>query len=232
MSSVYIDIECDNNRKVIEIAAIKIKDKVIKQILHNFIKQPNTDSFCYKRTAENSHCIPHYILKRKGIEWVDFTTDFYLMFQNEDEVTIKTFGDDLSRENLQGMFPFLLYLINVCYEQVQLPPWVERQCQPYHISAYNMKMLSQIADCKSTYHNMEFFPHWKRIGKKPTHTQIAKYAYKYHCALIDAYELAFKDKAIPLYCCDTHFENCFYIKPNPQFCCSAMPNCNHDVVDC
>ena len=88
MNTIYIDIECDNNRNVIEIAAIKIKDNVIKKVLHNFIKQENTDTFCYRRTAENSHCIPHHILKRKRIDWVDYTTDFYLLFTENDEKKI------------------------------------------------------------------------------------------------------------------------------------------------
>ena len=112
------------------------------------------------------------------------------------------------------MFPFLDYLNNVEYEQVELPNWVTRQYEPYHISAYNMKMMSGMIGCRSIYHHIEFYPYWKRIGKKPTHAQIAKYNYKYHCALIDAYELAFKDGAIPIYCCDTHFEKSFCTKPN------------------
>ena len=50
--------------------------------------------------------------------------------------------------------------------------------------------------------------------------------------VVDAYELAFKDGAIPNYCCDTHFENCFYTKPiNYQVCTCNSPNCKHDVVD-
>ena len=232
MSIIYIDTESNNNQQIIEIAAIKVKDKVIKQVNHHFIKQTNTDSFSYRRTAENSHCIPFYILKQKGIEWIDYTTDFYLMFNDEENVTIKTFGYDLTKENLQGMFPFLMYLNNVDYEQVYLPGWIERQKEPYHISAFNMKLQSKIIGCSDKYHCMEYNPYWKRIGKKPSHSEIAKYAYTYHCALVDAYELAFKDGAIPNYCCDTHFENCFYTKPiNYQVCTCNSPNCKHDVVD-
>ena len=97
----------------------------------------------------------------------------------------------------------------VTYEQVDLPKWTDRQYDHYHIAAFNLKTNSKIISFNHLNHKMKYYPNWISRGKSPTHTQIAKRSFGFHCALIDTYELAFKDKRRNTYCCDCHFLHIF-----------------------
>jgi hypothetical protein len=210
MSSVYIDLEYDHNGNVIEIGAIHIKNNVVQDECHHFINQHVIASIAYYRCAENSHCIPTHTLSDDGISLKKATTDFEFFISGiNNPFTIKGHGEDVNENNLKLLFPFLNkkdYSTKITYEQVTLPPWEQRQFEPSHIVAGNMKRGSRLMSCQPYNHKATFRPHWKRQGRAPNHSQLASCSYGYHCALIDAYELAFFEKTLPYYCCDLHFK--------------------------
>jgi len=210
MSSVYIDLEYDQNGNVIEIGAIHLRNNVIQDECHHIINQHSYADIAYYRCAENSHCISINTQTDVGISLKSAIADFeFFISEIDNPLTIKTHGEDVNEDNLKLLFPFLNkkdYSTKITYEQVTLPPWEQRQLEPAHIAAGNMKRESQIVACQPHNHGVTFRPHWKRQGRTPNHSQIANYSYGYHCALIDVYELAFFEKTLPYYCCDLHFK--------------------------
>ena len=207
LSCIYIDFERDDEGAIIEIGAVHVETNLVQREFHCFINQSTNSSFHYYRCAENSHCLPAPILKLNGVRMHDAQHDFNLfMLSILKPVTIKGFGDDVNEANLKMVFPFLNTMKHVTYKQVSLPSWKQRQFEPSHIATSTMKKVSGLLSCKPSYHNVPYFPHWKRKGKQPNHTQLSKLGYGHHCALIDAYELAFYDEALPNYCCDAHFQ--------------------------
>ena len=254
---IYIDFECDNNRQVIEFAALCVQNGCVLEEIHYFIRQPLKNKFAYFKTAENSHCIEYKTLFDKGIDWTKACSELYkLIVSFNNNLIIKGYGTDVNEQSLKATFSFLKNMDNIKYEQVILPNWVDRQYERYHVAANNMKNNSYIISCNSLNHCLKFFPHWLSQGKTPTHSQLAKRSYGFHCALIDTYELAFKDKTLDIYCCDVHFANNFTQKCNspllnvhnhtldsstdtlftqysfnPNVCKCNDTNCCHDVTD-
>jgi len=193
---------------VIEIGAIHIRNNVVQDECHYIINQHITDYITYYQCAENSHCIPMNILSNDGISLKHATTDFKFFIADIDHpFTIKGHGEDVNEDNLKLVFPFLEdYSTKITYKQVTLPSWEQRQFEPSHIAAGYMKRVSRLMACQPNNHEATFRPHWKQQGRPPNHSQLAKLNYGYHCALINAYELAFFEKNLPYYCCDLHFK--------------------------
>ena len=210
MSIVYIDLEYDNNHNLIEIGTIHICNNKVQNEFHRIIRQFITDKFSYYRCAENSHCIPIEILAVNTISCKQAIAELKSFFDNIMEpFTLKGHGHDVNEFNLKLLFPFLkdyATTTKISYEQATLPPWKERHFGSYHIAASTMKRGSQLMSCQPKNHKVPYFPYWRRKGKEPNHSQLAKHNYGYHCALIDAYELAFFEETLPCYCCDTHFK--------------------------
>ncbi len=157
-------------------------------------------------TPSTASAISSPICWEKGISKARVMCNFKNFITSiKGDLTIKGFGDDVCKSGLQYTFPFLKDCSNITYQQVELPPWEERQYKKYHIASYNMKKASQILSCHSQNHRIKFNPAWKRQGKHQTHSRLAKLSYGYHCALIDSFELAFADNTLDYYCCDSHF---------------------------
>lgn len=210
MSIVYIDFEADDDANIIEIGAIHIADRLVKQEFHCFTKRYIQPVYHYYRCAENSHCIPHNVLCKSGI----YASEQILKFKNfidsiDGKVILKGFGEDVMKQNLQRLFPFLQSKTNITYEQVILPPWSERQYEKYHISSRNLKDYSELLSCNAHNHAIEYYPNWLKHQKTHSHTRLAKLSYGHHCALVDSYELAFAEDTLDKYCCDMHFEKNF-----------------------
>lgn len=222
---IYVDIESDNNRKIIEFAALCVNNGFVVDELHFFVTQPLANKFAYIKTAENSHCIDYRTLLDKGIEWFRVSTEFYKLVDSWNQnVIIKGYGSDVDEKSLKAIFPFLSNMTAVTYEQVDLPKWADRQYEHYHIAAFNLKTNSKIISCNHLNHKMKYYPNWISQGKSPTHTQIAKRSFGFHCALIDTYELAFKDKRLNTYCCDCHFSSYFCTNDTNAHLVSSFPS--------
>lgn len=235
MKTLYIDFELNSRREIIEFGAVLINNGKIACELHKFVQRlPEDSKFHYYRTAENSHCILPGTLKELGCNVQTMEKEFFELILEETAAEsvfyIKGHGEDTKQIYLERVFPFLRDFNNINYEQVELPPWVEREPAFYHISAYKMKQQCRIVSCNKDYHSITYYPHWKRLNKQASHTQMAKESYGFHCALIDAYELAFKDGAIDPYCCDLHFKR-LYLNIDEPISYSSCNSIAYNLTD-
>jgi len=212
MSIVYIDFECDNNDEIIEVGAVCVKDNHVQSVLHTFVDPFIQDVGNYERTAKYSHCIPHRILKLHGCSKSMVKQKFLEWIHNETihPVTIKGNGSDVTKFALEKWIPALGFIQGLQYEQVTLHLWADRVYEKYHISAGIMKEVSLNMKCCRGYHSLPKTKQWRGISMESAHTKIAKDMHGFHCALFDAFELAFYEKTLKYYCCDKHFINHFF----------------------
>lgn len=204
MAIIYLDLEYDNDRNIIEIGALCVSNGNILREFHRLVRTTVRDLFRYNRCAQHSHCIHTNTLTTYGVALTDALQDFR-EFIGSELITLCGHGDDMKADNLRAVMPFLREMQNVNYAQVHLPGWNTRQRESYFHSALRLRLCSKLYGCSSNYHAMQYLPTWKLLDDSPTHTQIAKLIYNYHCALIDVYLLAFFEGTLPMYCCDEHF---------------------------
>lgn len=213
MNIIYADLEYDNNHKVIEIAALHTHNASIKKIFHCFVKTEIQHVCQYFNCAENSHCIHPATLQNFGLNFSKATDKFESFIADFDgSITLKGNGLDMSQSNLIKLFPFFSKY-DITYAQVSLPPWIQREKLDSHCAAYKMKLCTQLLPCSHEYHYIKFSPTWIHQNKTANHTRLAKLIYGSHCALIDCFELAFFESALPIYCCDVHFTDLFLTEP-------------------
>lgn len=212
MTNVYIDFERNNCGDIIEIGAVAVHciTKKVKEF-HQIIRQPLRFSGQYILCAENSHCIPYSTLISAGIEEKKSKILFqYFINSLSLPITFLGHGDDTTEEYMTSHFPFLL----TCYcsfLQVDLPQWHEREYEDYFLATYLMKSTSEMFSCSYKNHTIDYLPNKVKHNKPlTTNSQKAKYKFKFHCALFDAYLLAFFKRDITCYCCDEHFKDVFY----------------------
>ena len=220
--SIYIDLEYDHKNRIIEFAGVVIDPdmRFIFQELHHFVKYlDNSPSTKYLKTAENSHCISKDTLELYGIGLIELQHEFNKLIDNcirhYKAPIIKGHGSDITYEYLCKHFKFLSRYNDIMYAQVGLPNWVERQYLESHIAAFNMKTNTMDISCNPNNHSVRFRPRCKDTSIVPTHSQLARTNYGHHCALVDCYEMAFYEKTIPNYCCDTHFLEIYVFRPKP-----------------
>jgi hypothetical protein len=204
---IYIDFENDSQSQIIEMGAIAITNGIILDEFHCFINQSVDNTFTYMRCAENCHCIHYSVLYQYGITMkdADIAFDKFLNTLNKKTLSIKGHGNDVTKDNLNRVFPCLQQRIDITYSQVNLPNWETRQFEYYHLSAYYLKHYSNITSCNHDFHQVPYMPTWQRRCQRINHSKIAKLFYQHHCALVDAYEMAFYEKTLKHFCCDEHF---------------------------
>ena len=76
LSRVYIDLEYDHRKNIIELGAIEIKDGLINNVLHKFCRSGELDMNAYKICARHSHCIPPYLILEEGATTQQLNNDF------------------------------------------------------------------------------------------------------------------------------------------------------------
>lgn len=204
---IYLDYVLDNYGSIIEIGAVAVENQSIIAIFHELVFQDLTNPYLFYRASEKSHCIsPHTliqhgkdeeIVKNLFIEWIKTISD---------SLTLSLRACCCNVQSIKSWIPSLESLDFITYDQVDLPSWSERSNKNYHLSAYKLKVYSRLLPCNYTKHTMDFNIHWKETDS-PTHTQIAKDMYGYRCALINAFELAYYEFQLALYCCDVHFHH-------------------------
>ncbi len=79
------------------------------------------------------------------------------------------------------------------FQQVYLPTWTLRIGE-YHDRAYMLKYQNKLCGIKN--HSMKFSPTWLYKTKSHTSARLARFSYGHHCALTDAYELAFYENEL------------------------------------
>lgn len=207
MSTVYIDFEQSPKDDIIEIGAICVKNRRVITILHSFVKPDIDDPYLYVKNASYSHCIPIHVLKENGRTEEEIKVKFLQWIQEEviHPVTIKGNGLDVTKEALEKWIPGLSAVDSIQYQQVTLHPWAQRMYAYYHINTYVMKRLSTSMKCNHLKHSIQKSKHREGRCCTSTLTRLSKDMYGFHCALFDAFELAFFEQTIPYYCCDTHF---------------------------
>ena len=208
MTSIYIDLECDHQNNIIEMGVIHTSEYQLQNQFHRLIDTRITDyrTIDYGLVATNSHCIPIKVLQTHGMSYKRAIEDLELFLVNIPRpFTIKGNGDDVAKDNLQRLFPFLKDWPDVAYKQVVPKRWIERQSAKSHVAAQNMKLGSELYCCGKKIHALNYIPQWQTKKMAPTQTQLAKLAYGHHCAMIDVYELAFLDDSLPCYTCDKEF---------------------------
>ena len=215
MCIIYLDTEYDNDGNIIEIGALCISNGKVLREFHCLIRNKVSNLYYYNRCAQHSHCIHVNTLSNYGIMLDEALRDFqdFISLAGSEVVHLRGHGQDMLADNLTRLFPFLREMHNIIYEQVSLPKWNQRQHESWFIGALRMKSCSKLYACNSNYHAMQYLPNWKLFDKEPTHTQIVKYLFNFHCALIDAYILSFYEETLPTYCCDMHFKHVF-VTPN------------------
>ena len=212
--TIYIDFKRDCNQDIIEIAAVCVSQRKIVATFHHFIDRNFFNSYDYKLTASYCHCIPESVLKNEGasenmvrhlfVNWIESL--------NFEFITIKGHGEDTSRESIEKWVDIQSFsnLSHLEYEQVYLPHWNQRRFALYHMSAFVMKEHHAIDKlCSKSNHSLKYRQSLKRRYNTPTHNQLARQQYGFHCALIDCFEMAFYENALPTYCCDDHFIDLF-----------------------
>lgn len=217
MNTVYMDLEYDNNFEIIEIGAVAIENRYIINLYHSFIRRPLTNTIKYIQSAQHCHCIHPSVLNYEGVT-MDFAMIEFENFFNELEghIILKGYGDDMMKSNLEELFPFLRKL-KIKFQQVELPPWKERQFLKPHISALNLKNATKLLPCHQRNHSLKFSPCWKYKNMSPNESKIARYTYGFHCSLVDSLECSFFDNAIDLYSCDKQFSKIFLCNFNNPF---------------
>lgn len=211
MSIVYIDFERSACDSIIEVGAVCVKDSLVHSVLHTFVDVCITDRNVYEQSAKFSHCIPLATLKLHGCSKEVVKLRFLEWIQNETvhPVTIKGNGQDVSKFALEKWIPALSHIEGIQYEQIQLDFWANRVYEKYHISAGIMKEVSTNMKCCRGYHSLNKTKQWRGIRVDSAHTRIAKDTHGFHCALFDAFELAFYEKTLNYYCCDRDFNKLF-----------------------
>ena len=202
-ASLYIDFERYHYQNI-EVAAILTYEQKIISTFHQFIRPVIRDMSDYEMQAHYSHCIrsatleyfgnPENLVKCRFIQWIQ-SFNFSL-------IIIKGHGIDVNYEALTKWIPNLALMKNLAFKQVELPPWIVRQNENYHQATYRMKTVAHSQLCHRMHHNL---PMWKDRKYASNESKIARYTYGFHCAAFDCYELAFCDKAIPLFTCEQEF---------------------------
>ena len=211
MSNVYIDFERNNLGEFIEIGAVAVDITTGKiKEFHQIIKQKLVNKWEYITCAENSHCIPHETLISEGVEETKAKILFQFFLNNLSlPINFYGHGSDTEEDYILTHFPMMKSLY-ATYNQVSLPQWSERDGQSYFYAAYLMKSTSEMFSCSYKNHTIQYLPFKMKLNKTlNTDSQLCKYKFKYHCALFDAYMLAFYTNDIPYYCCDNHFKQNF-----------------------
>lgn len=204
MARVYIDFE-SFNENVIEMSAVLIFDQKMIDVFHNIIQQTVSNRADYILQAKHSHCMDCEVLEFFGTPEDKVKEQFiqWLKQFNFEVITIAGHGLDTTRLSLEKWIPELTTLSNLKFEQVILPPWIERQYGKYHIDTFKMKELCQTLPCGKLQHGLA--P--KLLAKnRYNHSHVARYIYGFHCSLFDCFELAFFENTLPSYCCDFHFQ--------------------------
>lgn len=181
----FIDIEGQGPNNIEEVGIVKIDYDGMKYFYHSLIKTARTRS----QTASHCSCIdpnnkmfPKY---EKHIVQVEMNVFF---FHPEDEdinrYIIHGHGDDVTKERLQASFPEINWNIFE-FESMYLSPWLARKNEEHHANAKRLKDAGIICNA----HTLKYCPSYNRSGYLSPSNKV-KLEYGYHCALIDAIELA------------------------------------------
>ena len=227
MNSLYLDLEYDNDRNIIEIGAVNIQGGYITSYFHCFIRRSVSNLIPYLQCAQNSHCIHPGVLNSEGLPYDAAMTDFENFIINiKGTIVLKGHGSDMTKTNLEMLFPFL-NKHKISFMQVNLPNWKERQFLKSHICALNMKNASKLLPCHKDFHSIKYSPSWLYEKLIPNETKIAKLSYSFHCGFIDAMEMAMFDNAVELYTCDRQFRDIILCNipepPKPTYFNSYYP---------
>lgn len=143
------------------------------------------------------HCMPKNCLLEFGHTLSDVQTSMIQFFE-ESVYPIYLFGHgtDMTRDELLKMFPDVNWQQrNMIFRQVALPCWIERHDLPCHRAAIGLKE-NRLGQYQATFtcrlksvHCAPF-----KSGKRSTLSTTLKRVYGFHCALVDAFELAFYTK--------------------------------------
>lgn len=204
MAHIYIDFE-RYREIIIEVGAVLVYNQQLISAFHSLVDLKFDDMKDYHVQAEHSHCIYAYDLQRYGLPPAQIKREFIEWIKQFDfsQITIHGHGDDVTKNSLLTWNPKLNQLTHLTYKQVILPPWIERETAPYHLAAFKMKEVSKRMKCSKDNHQVTF---QTNTYNSSNHSKIARIIYKHHCALVDAFELAFFEQQLPLFCCDKDFE--------------------------
>lgn len=202
MARLYIDFERYGD-KIIEVGAILVFKQELISSFHSLVNTTVEDETDYHSQAQYCHCIRSTELMEKGNTPTNIRRMFCNWIKKFDfsQITIFGHGEDVTESALKKWNPELDQLKHLVYQQVNLPSWIQRELAPYHISAFKMKEISAILKCSKENHQVLF------KNNPSNHSRISRIIYKHHCALVDAFELAFYECELPLFCCDKHFES-------------------------
>ncbi len=189
----YIDLEGQGSN-IVEIGAVAIEYNTrCEKVFHTIINPTVLNKKQYVLEAKNSHCIPLSIIYEKGLNYINAKQQLKEFFLSlGDNILIKGNGSDISRTSMEQLFPDINF-DKYTFQQVHLPTWTLRIGE-YHDRAYTLKYQNKLCGLKN--HTMKFSPTWLYKTKSHTSARLARFSYGHHCALIDAYELAFYENEL------------------------------------
>ena len=177
----FIDIEGVAPFNVEEIALVRKSLSLNNLKFRKWVIKPN---FTSHQNAPFCSCISRNVQCRKYC----ITEAQHEMIEFINEIPgnriICGHGTDVERKCLEMTFP-LIQWSNYRFMSFQLPPWIERDAEEYHKNAKYLKDSKLF--CQA--HTLVYRPSYNKSGVLTFSSQI-KYKYGYHCALIDAFELA------------------------------------------
>lgn len=221
MARIYLDFE-RYKESIIEVGAILTYNQELISSFHSLVFLEVDNDADYHLIAQHSHCIQSTELKRSGRKPFLVKSQFYDWIRKFDfsEITILGHGDDVTEEALHEWNPRFKQFNHLTYEQVNLPPWIQRETAPYHMAALKMKEVSTQLKCSKVNHQVAF---QVNAINSSNHSRISRIIYKHHCALVDAFELAFYEQQLPLFCCDNDFKSVICKHSNRFMMCTIAP---------
>ena len=176
MTSVhaYIDFE-GKQPHLLEVCVLVTERHTPIRLFHRIILPPNLH-LLDSRQAKYCHCIPKWYVKQYGTPLHKVKEELYQLFDKLPHVEICGYGDDSTKEFFMEFLP-LMDLTHKRFRQVELLPWKQRDSEPSHLRAQEMRQ-SWYKQWPCDAHSL---PHVTNSEEKRRHGP--------HCAVTDCFEL-------------------------------------------